>query len=207
MKRNILFIIIIQAILISSCKKDEVKYILDDFIQAGQKNGAGIEYVDLDPDINCTITDPWEKNDTIIYLDLNKDGIDDYSINGTMCHPSMLGGDCEDVSIIPLNNNEICINSVSHWLDTISTLDTINMESNWSNDEALIYSYYWVMGENSSTEGHWQNVSTNDKYFIGYKILKHEKTYFGWIGMKRDTTSWSFSFLLTDYAILKEYEE
>lgn len=61
MRRNILFIIVIQAILISSCKKDEVKYILDDFIQAGQKNGSGIEYVDLEPDINCTIIDPWKK--------------------------------------------------------------------------------------------------------------------------------------------------
>ena len=207
MKRNFLFIIFIQVILISSCKKEEVKYILDDFIQAGQKNGWGIEYTNLEPDINCTIIDPWKKTDTTICLDLNNDGIDDFSINGAMCHPSMLGGDCEDLSIISLLNNEICINPVTNWLDTIPYLDTINIDSDWTNDEALIYSYYWVMGESSSTEGYWKDVSTNDKYFIGYKIIKDEKTLFGWIGMKRDTTSRSFSFLLTDYAILKEYAE
>lgn len=207
MNRNILFIIIIQTILISSCKNDEANYILKDFIQAGQKEGIGIEYIDLEPDINCTIVDPWEKTDTTVNLDLNKDGIDDFKIIGTMCHPSMLGGDCEYLSITPLLNNEICINQMTNWLDTIPNLDTINMESNWSNDEALIYSYYWVMGENSTTEGHWKDVLTSYKYFIGFKILKENKTIFGWIGMRRDPTTWSFSFLLTDYAILKEYEE
>lgn len=207
MKKCTLLIIIIQSILISSCEKNDVNYILDNFIQAGQKSGVGIKYVDLEPDINCTIIDPWEKTDTIINLDLNKDGIDDFTIKGTMCHPSMLGGDCENLSITPLLNNEICINPITNWLDTIPYLDTINIESNWYNDEALIYSYYWVMGGNSSTEGHWKDVSTSDKYFIGYKIKKDEKTFYGWIGMKRDTTTWSFSFLITEYAILKEYEE
>jgi hypothetical protein len=124
-----------------------------------------------------------------------------------MCHPSMLGGDCEDLSIIPLLNNEICINPITNWLDTVPYLDTINLYNDWSNDEALIYSYYWVMGENASTEGHWKEVSTSGKYHIGFKVIKDEKTYFGWIGMKRDTTTWSFSFLLTDYAILKAYKE
>ena len=72
MKRNFLFIIIIQIVLISSCKKDDITYILDDFIQAGQKTGAGINYTDLEPNINCTIIDPWEKTDTTINLDLNQ---------------------------------------------------------------------------------------------------------------------------------------
>jgi hypothetical protein len=204
MERSILYIIIIQAILFSSCKKENVNYTLDDFIQAGQKNGAGIEYTDLDPDIHCTIIDPWEKTDTIINLDINKDGIDDFTIKGSMCHPSMLGGDCENLSITPLLNNAICINPITNWMDTIPHYQTINEESNWSHDEALIYSYFWIMGGNSSTEGHWKDVSVDSKYFIGFKIIKNNKTFFGWIGMKRDITAWTFNFLLTDYAILKE---
>lgn len=148
-----------------------------------------------------------EKTDTTIHLDLNKDGIEDFTINGTMWNPGMLGADYEYLSIIPLLNNEICINPMTNWLDTIPHFDTINMESNWSNDEALIYSYYWIGGQNSTTLGHWQNTLTNDKNFIGFKIIKDDKTFFGWIGMKNDITFLPFSFLLTDYAILKEYAE
>jgi len=207
MKKSILIITIIQAVFIYSCKKNDLNCTLDNFIKAGQKSGVGIEYIDIEPDFNCTIIDPWKKTDTIINLDLNKDGIDDFTIHGTMCHPSMLGGDCENLSITPLLNNELCINPSTNWLDTLPYLDTIDMEINWSNDEALIFSYYWMMGENSSTEGYWHKVLINDMYFIGYKIIKDEKTFFGWIGMKRDITTWSFSFLLTDYAILKEYKE
>ena len=205
--RDGLILLVSMAILSSSCKKDEAKYILDDFIQSGQKQGPGIEYVDLVPDINCTITDPWENTDTTINLDLNHDGIDDFSISGTICHPSMLGGDCEDLRIIPLLDNEIAVNPVTTWLDTVPYLDTINGASSWSDDQALIYSYYWIYGESSSTKGYWKDVSTDGVYYIGYKIIKDEKTFYGWIGMKRDTTTWSFSFLMTDYAILKEYEE
>ena len=124
-----------------------------------------------------------------------------------MCHPSMLASDCEKLSIVPLLNNEICINSDTNWLNTIPYLDTINLRNNWTNEEAIIYSYYWDMNGNTSTEGCWKDVSINNKYFIGFKILKNEKTFYGWIGMKRDPTTWSFSFLLSDYAILKEYEE
>lgn len=205
MKRNLLILVLIQALLISSCKKDEVKYKIDDFIQAGQKNRVGIEYIDLEPDINCKIIDPWVKTDTIINLDLNKDGIDDFTISGTMCHPSMLGADCEDLSIIPLLNNKVCFNPITNWLDTIPCFDTINTESNWSNGKALIYSYSWSMMAGSSINSCWKDVFSNDKYFIGYMIVKDERTFFGWIGMKKNTTTRSFNFSLTDYAILKEY--
>ena len=205
MKRNFLFIILV--ILISSCEKDDINYILDDFIQAGQITGNGIEYTDLKPDINCTIIDPWEKTDTTINLDLNNDGIDDFSINGTMCHPSMLGADCEYFSIVPLLSNEICINPDTHWLDTIPYLDTINLNNDWSIDEALIYSYYWDINGNTSTNGYWKEVLTSHKYYIGVKILKDETTLYGWIGMNRDPSTWSLSYIITDYAIRKEYEE
>lgn len=63
------------------------------------------------------------------------------------------------------------------------------------------------MNGNTSTNGYWKDVSTSNKYYIGFKIIKDEKTLYGWIGMKRATATWSFSFYLTDYAILKEYEE
>jgi hypothetical protein len=207
MKRNFLLVLFIHVILISSCKKDEVKYTLGDLIQAGQKNGLGIEYTDLEPDINCTIVDPWQKTDTTINLDLNSDGIHDFSLFRTMCDPSMLGGDCEDVTIIPLMDNEICVDFGTNWLDTLSNHDSIKITNNWTHNEALLYSYYWVLGGVSSTEGFWQHVKDENRNFIGFKILKNEKSYFGWIGMKSDSTFRSYDFYLTDYAILKEYSE
>jgi hypothetical protein len=90
---------------------------MDDFIQAGLKNCNGIEYVDIVPDINCTIINTWVKTDTVIDLDINKDGLDDFSINGSMYDPGMLGMDYGNLSIIPLLNNEICINPITNWLD------------------------------------------------------------------------------------------
>lgn len=207
MKKTYLLIILIQTILFISCQKDDVDLKLCEFIRAGQKSGVGIKYKDLDPDINCTIIDPWEDTDTLIYLDLNRDGTNDFCFNGSMCHPSALGGHCESLFIIPLHNNEICIRPMTNWLDTIPCNDTINIECNWSNDDALIYSYYWIMGEPATEEGCWKIVTTEDKYYIGCKIINDHKSFYGWIGMKRDTSSWSFNYVITDYGILKEYAE
>lgn len=207
MKRNILLLLVIQVIFLGSCKDDEEKYILKDYIQAGQKEGTGIKYVSFDPGINCTIIDPWNKTDTTINLDLNKDGVYDFTIVGAVCHPTMLGADCENLSITPLNDNAVCINETTEWLDTIPYLDTINSESKWSKKESLIYSYFWQMGGSAETKGYWKQVTTSGKYFIGFKILKENKTYFGWIGMKRGPNIKSFSFFITDFAILKESEE
>lgn len=192
--------------LVGSCKKDELKY-LDNFIQAGQKNIIGIEYIDLVPDINCIIIDPWYKTDTIIHLDLNKDGINDFSIEGSIYHPSMLGADREYLSIIPLLSNEVCINPISNWLDTIPYLDTIGVQNNWTNDEALIHLYYGEIYGYTFTEGYWGDVSSSSNYYIGFKIIKNEKTFYGWIGMKRNAPTQILNFQLTDYAILKEYAE
>ena len=197
----------ILSVLLISCDKEGVNYVLDDFIQAGQKSGAGIDYVDFEPDINCTIIDPWVETDTFINLDFNKDGVIDITISGTMCHPSLLGVDCENLSIVPLLNSEICINPVTNWLDTIPYFDSINSNKDWTKREAPIYSYFWDINGNTSSEGYWKDVLTDNRYYIGFRIVKDEKYLYGWIGMKRDPTILPFSYLLTDYAILKEYAE
>ncbi len=206
---NILLInlTVLIIILAGSCKKNDVNHKLDDYILAGQKDGVGIHYVDVEPDINFTIIDPWHKTDTIIDLDLNNDGIADFSLKGTMCHPSQLGGDCEDVSIIPLLNNEVSINPITTWLDTIPYNDTIDVGNHWTNDETLLYSYLMIIPDDISTKGYWHNVYLVSSYYIGFKIIEDDKPFYGWIGMKNDSTSRGFNFQITDYAILKEYVE
>jgi hypothetical protein len=205
MKIKLLFIAVLIITTILSCKKDDDSVYTDDYIIAGQTNSNGISYHDLNPDINCYLADPWNITDTTIHLDLNFDGIIDFNINGSMLHPSALGGDWESVTITPLNDNEICIDLDSGWLDTIPKNDTINQNCIWSNNEALIYSYSWMMGEPSETSGLWINVTSENTYYIGLKILKANTPLYGWIGMKRDADSWSFNFQISDFAILRSY--
>jgi len=203
--KNSLTVITVLLLFLCSCGKENTNRILNDFIIAGQKEGPGIEYTDFMPDINCTITDPWEKTVTAIRLDLNKNGIDDYSLERNMCHPSMLGADCESVKLIPLNNNEICIAPETTWLDTLPLQDTIDLKYNWANEEALIYSCFREYGGETYSRGLWIDVRDSHKNFIGFKLSRDQKSYYGWIGMNSDTTFRSFDFYLTDYAILKEY--
>lgn len=119
MKIKTLFIAVIIISAICSCKKDSDSLYTDDFIIAGQTNGSKTKYHDPDPDIECTLADPWENTDTTIHLDLNFDGVIDFNINGSMLHPSALGGDWETVTISPMNDNEICVDLNTGWLDTI----------------------------------------------------------------------------------------
>lgn len=207
MKNFVLIQFMIIIFFLFSCKKEKGNYLLNNDIKAGQKDGIGVEYVDWLPDINCTIINPWEKTDTVINLDLNHDGVDDFSIKRIMCHPSMLGADCEDVTIIPLMDNAVCINSETKWLDTIPDFDSINARKNWTNNESLIYSYFWDINGNTSTDGYWHKVHMADRNYIGFRISSDEKLFYGWIGMKSDSVFRSYDFFLTDYAILKEYPE
>jgi hypothetical protein len=207
MKKIILLKICCLTILFCSCNKNENKYVLDGYILAGQKIGKSIDYRDINPDIKCTIVNPWINTDTIINLDLNKDGVDDFSIKKTMCSPSMLGTNCESVTIIPLKNNEICVNINTNWLDTLPKNDSISIINNWTNKESLVYSYLWVMDGETTTNGYWQKVNEINKNYIGLMIQKADKKYFGWIGMKSDSNFHSFDFYISDYAILKEYKK
>lgn len=205
MKIKLLLIAAFVVAIICSCKKDSDSVYTDDYIIAGQTSANGTSYHDLIPNIICTLANPWDNTDTTIHLDLNFDGITDFNINGSMLHPSALGGDWESVTITPLNDNEICIELNSGWLDTIPKNDTINQNCTWSNAEALIYSYSWMMGEPSETNGLWINATTENQYFIGVMVLKNNIPFYGWIGMKRDATSWSFNFQITDFGILRSY--
>ncbi len=197
--KNLRFLLFL---LLLSCGREE-EYVMNDFIRAGEQNGTGIRYTDLSPDIDCTIISPWDKTDTLINLDLDRDGQDDFILEGTMCHPQMLGADCETVNITPLAGAALCVDPLTGWLDTIPHLDTINIRNQWTSQEALIYNYYWEMSGYTLTEGCWHGITEAGRYYIGFSLTKNEQIHYGWIGMVRDTASWSFSFHLTDYALVK----
>jgi hypothetical protein len=195
-----------------SCKKEK-ELILPDNIMAGQKDATGIYYFDFEPDIKCYVFNPWIKQDTAINLDLNKDGVDDFTFYREICHPGYLGGDCDRITIILAGYNEICVipapfpdaviepcmHSRLDWADTLSVSDIISRNNIWSNKESLIYSYSWNMNTCSIKEGFWSDVVPENNKYIGFKIVKDGKDYYGWIGFT--------NFTITDYAITQEYEK
>jgi len=165
-----------------------------------------VDYVKLNPEIIFTIIPEFETTaDTIINLDLNNDGVIDYSLKRTVAPYMLLGTDYEFASIIPQMDNEICVDQITTWVDTLSYLDSINTNNCWTNNEALIYSYLWEYETGSKTEGFWHKVRMTDKKFIGIKLRTNDNTFYGWIGMHSDSTFKSFDFYLTDYATTKEY--
>lgn len=201
-----LALIAMGASMIYSCNKStNVEYILDDFLLAGNNAGIGIHYVDIDPDINVEIENAWVDYDTLVDLDLNNDGIIDFKIKRLECSPSLLGADCDKIHILPIGDNEVGLDITTGWLDTLSNNDTINIDNTWSSDTLTIYGYGKIMGELPNYFGNWGNVNLLEKYYIGVKVRKDNKDFYGWIGTKANTQITDFEFYITDYAILKEY--
>ena len=215
MKKTIFIISFLLVLLYTTCKEDRI-LLLSDIILAGQKDGKGIYYLDFEPDINCHLIDPWSKQDTSINLDLNNDGINDFTFHRVMSHPGMLGAGGGSVTLIPLNSNEICVttNELSDtvligscmpsqldWLDTLSFNDTINSNLNWTNNESLLFHYSWLINHCSLSEGFWQNITEIDNKYFGFKIVKENKNYYGWMHLHCD----KYNCIITRYAINKEY--
>lgn len=202
-----------------SCKKDKTLF-LPDHIIAGQKSGAGISYFDFEPDIKCYISEPFQRQDTSIQLDLNKDGINDFTFQRKMSNPAFMGVLYDGITLIPLDNNEIgviptkypdpetvtCKHSKLDWVKVLSVSDTIQSFNLWTNKKSLIYEYTNIINQCWLQEGFWSSVVNVNEKYIGFKIVKDNKNYYGWIGMYADKSN-IISFVITDYAIVQEYTE
>jgi hypothetical protein len=215
MKKRIIKILFLFIFLYTACKEDKIS-VLTDSILAGQKDGKGTYYFNFEPDINCYLVDPWLKQDTSIYLDLNSDGLNDFIVHRLMSYPGMLGAGGGIVTLIPLNNNEICVTpnefedtilvrpcmpSKLDWLDTLSINDSINSNLYWTNNESLLYHYSRIINQCSLSEGYWQNITEIDKKYFGFRIVKENKNYYGWMHLYCDI----YNCIITEYAINQEY--
>ena len=182
MKKIIL--VFISTILILACnKKDDYNYLT--FITAGQIDGIGITFVDIVPDEEI-IMDHY--GDTTRNIDLNNDGIDDFTLRRFYEH-YMYSRSSGSLEIIPLGKNSVCVsNSNYSWVDSLKYNDTISINSNWSDTTALLYDYSWyqISPEEFITNynGYWY---VSDSIYIGVKIVKDNMQLFGWIDLKRDT--------------------
>ncbi len=193
-----------------SCQHEIPNYTIpyQDFIITGQRAGSGIYFENPDPKIEFYVADPWSQTQMSTPIDLDHDGTNDFLFHGSVCDPTMLGADCEDFWIRPLNENEVCTTIDNNWLDTLSLQDTVNTLLNWSKNESLIYSYYWDMTGTTSTAGCWYNsLESTTPHFIGVKIMHNEIPYFGWIKMHRDLSmGLSFHYIIDEWAIIRDFK-
>ncbi len=181
-------------------KPGEKKTKLDTLILAGITDTIGVKYYNIIPDIKIELNNPWNDTDTVINIDINNDGTNDFSFSMSMCHPSGLGGGCMSVILTPIGKNEICIDTNNMWVDTIPYMDTISSNKNWSGKNSILYSYSWIMNQiPSPAKGYWTNNGIVSYYYIGTRIKRNEKYYYGWIKL-------STNFIISEYAICEEYE-
>lgn len=201
------FTILIAIFLFISCNenkednKEDNKYL--SFITAGQNNGIGIEYTDVVPDDDSLGFYPSPTTQTK-FLDLNNDQINDFElILNTSAHITS-SSKFAKLEIKPLGKNAVCTSILeNNWVNDFTYNDTIGENSNWSDSTALLYYYYWTMGDHGnpplikdslSIKGYWYD---SDSIYIGVKISKNNIPFFGWIDMKKK--------LLRQYAITIPY--
>jgi len=96
----------------------------------------------------------------------------------------MMGASGIGVDIIPLGTNSVCISKTNvHWVDSLSYNSIINETNNWSNSKATLWSNGSFIDGSKTYYGYWYNY---DHIFIGVKIIKDDKQFFGWIDMKKN---------------------
>jgi hypothetical protein len=154
---------------------------------------------DLVPDTIGTCSGACSKD---YYLDLNKDGINDFSFSVRSSPPSFRCGGAfgygnSTVGVLPLNSNfvsssklvlnEIIGNNIS-WYNTSQVLR--NCTAHCVADigfiqKYLIYSGNWV----TSTDG-----------YLSLKIKAKNQVYYGWVRLSLSATGLGASFTMKDYA-------
>jgi hypothetical protein len=196
MRRIFTFLVLITFIF--SCDNKEDKYEYLPFITAGQVDGPGINYMDMVPDRELIKEHGY--GDTIMKLDLNNDGIDDFLLTHYF-FSTMQSQNYESLKITALGENTVCTFTPENKLACpLKYRDTINANNSWADSTVILYSVpgYWTMstGWNYYITGYWFN---NDSIYIGVSIMKDNKQLFGWIDMKKN--------ILRQYAVTGPYLE
>lgn len=203
-KRNIMkvkLLLFLISILLLSCNKteNEPNIIYPDFIRAGETFSTPsrkILYTEIEntPHLYDNYQDvPIDRE---YALDINNDGIDDFSFKRSRSFSSEY--DSLQTVLIPLNNNELMAPSYnSNLVDTIGILDTIGFQSNWVNKPCIIYNYYQNQSD-SVKIGLWKALKFN---YIGVRMPLDEYYLHGWIRIDVKDLVFGFDVLVIyDYA-------
>lgn len=191
---NKVFVLLAIISLIISCKKDnEDKFLTS--IKAGQTDGIGIKYVDFEPDKKLVVipSDDYSYS-TKLFLDMNNDSIHDFELRYEF-PPDLSCCYSRNSIILPLGENSVCVSKTitNGWTNTfvqsLALGDSIGSRSNWSNSKEYLYSYRHSKHTTpeggdliqESIGGYWYD---HDNIYVGVKIVKDGKDFFGWIDVK-----------------------
>jgi hypothetical protein len=182
MKISYCFLVLVLIIL--SCDTDK-DYNYLTYITAGQEDGIGILYVDIEPDdtlriFNCEL-EPHSERD----LDLNNDQVIDFRLEYKVSNCSALGGSWGYLGIVPLGNNSICVSKEeSSWAEALYSNDTINENNTWSDSTALLFEHLWnILVGPVYYYGYWRQ---DADIFVAVKIMSGDYVLYGWIDIKRN---------------------
>jgi hypothetical protein len=160
-----------------ACKEKEQDH-LPTAIEAGQKEGEGIYYHDLQPDDSIVFSEtPF---DSIVRLiDINADGTNDFKLLTSNIPDPDLG--YYSGSLESLNQNEILCNIAfqSAYTDTIGQLENIDRSGYWLKESSLMFYEGWDT-EHSSTWS-WGFWNTACQRYAGVKVIDGNDTLYGWI--------------------------
>ena len=114
MKNNLIITIFLSCCISYNC--------FSQFVIAGQTTGNNITYQDINPDIELDAPIFNGDIDLLEYIDINKDGENDFKISVSMS--SGVSHSVRTSTITPLGNNQISIGrsetKIGYWGDTVT---------------------------------------------------------------------------------------
>jgi hypothetical protein len=160
---------------------------------AGQKEGAGIQWFPYDTILS--ITDKWDgivddgapSGNGYSYIDLNRDGIDDFHLRRwDVFSPN---GHGEGYEIICLNDNKVLKSSFveDKWVDVLYEGDIINEYFSFISGEVLLCSYGYSSNPYSSgSNGHLPVDLTGIQFYIGFQLNSSNGMQYAWLKLDGD---------------------
>jgi hypothetical protein len=191
---------LIFTLLLFACKEKQ-QYHLPTAIAAGQKDGDGIYYHDLQPDDSIIFTE--SPFDSIVRLiDINTDGTNDFILHANN-FPDPDYGSCS-VSLESLNQNEILctIAYQSAYLDTLGQLENIDRSSYWLKETGLMFYEGWDTEHNLTYSiGFW---NTACQEYAGVLVIDGNDTLYGWISIEHNLEG-IHALIIKDFACTGRY--
>lgn len=164
---------------------------------------AQIVYTDVNPDSTMYCA----SNCTLNYnLDLNNDANNDFLLTAFRVDPPQIGNETySNVTASPLNGNAVkdtLVNSinVSIPLQFSAVIDSnllLNQSWQTSGSQSLKNGLFGGSLLSDTVWGLWDSLSD---YYLGLRLLQSGQTYYGWVRLRVDVTSFYASVIIRDYA-------
>jgi hypothetical protein len=151
---------------------------IPNYFKAGQDTGAGVIYYGI---VNDTMATNYVEGSNDNYsLDINNDGIPDFTLNAYYSGNLGLGMQEGSCSIEALGNNSICVVDKDRIdPDTMRFAGMINQDLYWNNGTQYFGEFTNSIVPNSDTKsGIWWDISVK---YVGLRVISSTDTIYGWI--------------------------